>query len=226
MSRRYCSNRWVSKSSFTRRMLTIHRSQEYLLRIEGMDSTIFEGPVYSTFGNITTKSAGARECDGRNSAANPLPGNTALNSLYYASLACGFSFDGTYDPNFNDIIVTSIGDTTQTPTEFWGLFIDFTPATVEGCELEYQPASSGQEVLLAFNAFTAQHLAKLTASATTVKVGGSITFTVVDGMTGAVLPGAQVANGVTDSNGEVTIAFDTAGAFSIKAGAPNTIRSN
>jgi hypothetical protein len=198
-------------------------SQLYPLRIEGKDSTIFEGLVSSTFGIVTTPSGGTHECDGTNDGANPTPGNTATNSLSHAAQDCGFSFDGTFDSQFDDYFITSIGDSTQTSTQFWGLLDNFQFTPTGGCQSE---ASTTREILWAFDAFNAQYFLKLSTSATTVPVGGSIVATVVDGMSGSVIAGALVSTGTTDASGHVTLTFPHAGAFVIKASRSGAIRSN
>jgi hypothetical protein len=67
---------------------------------------------------VTTPSGGSHECDGTNNGANPNPGATCSSALQAAALLCGFSFDGTYDSEFADFFITTIGTSAETSTKF------------------------------------------------------------------------------------------------------------
>ena len=64
------------------------------LRIEGPDTTIFEGSILTRGHNVTTVSGGTHHCDGTNNNANPLPGPTCTSALDDASKKAHFPFDG------------------------------------------------------------------------------------------------------------------------------------
>jgi hypothetical protein len=80
------------------------------LRIEGKDSTIFEGFVRSGPQIITTPSGGTHFCDGTNNNANPAPFVTPTDMIADAGRICNFGFDGTWSNTFDDFFITRIGD--------------------------------------------------------------------------------------------------------------------
>jgi len=192
------------------------------LRIEGLVTTIFEGPVFTRGHNVTTASGGTHECNGLNDAANPTPGPTATSALDSAAHHAGFTFDGTFDTEFDDFLITRIGLDTQTSTDFWGLLVNFQFAEVGGCQQEVR---LDDQVLWAFNAFNANAFLKLTGPSV-VKEGETATFAVTDGLTGDAVQGASIGGETTDANGHAVVMFKTPGAHTFKATKESTIRSN
>ena len=160
-------------------------------------------------------------CDGTNNAANPTPGGTPTDALAAAAAANAFTFDGTFDPTFDDFFITSIDGVTQTSTEFWGILVDYQFTPVGGCEFELK---TGQEVLWAFNAFTAVHFLQLVVD-TSVGVGAPLSVTVLDGMTGTPVSKASVGGQVTDANGQATLTFSSIGSYTLQATRSDSIRS-
>jgi hypothetical protein len=140
-----------------------------------------------------------------------------------ASQTCGFGFDGTYESAFQDFFITSIGGNTQTATQFWGLLLNFQFTPVGGCQ---QAVTNGDDVLWAFDAFNAAYFLKATVSATETTLGTPVTVTVTDGTSGVPVQGAQIANVVTDANGNAALLFTRKGTFSLKAERSGSIRSN
>jgi len=192
------------------------------LRVEGLTSTIFEGPIITHGHNVTTVSGGTHHCDGTNNNANPLPGPTCNSALDDARKIAKFPFDGTFSTAFDDFFITSIGGDTQTSTEFWGILLNFEFTPVSGCQ---QEVKRNDEVLFAFNAFNANAFLKLTGP-TTAHVGTPITLTVTDGQTGKPVAGATVDGQTSDANGLVTITFTNHGRETVKATKLDAIRSN
>ncbi|CAF9914429.1 MAG: hypothetical protein ALECFALPRED_009591 [Alectoria fallacina] len=194
------------------------------IRIEGLNNTIYEAPIYSGPRNITTKSGGTHLCDGTNGGANPTPGNTCTDALDAASKLARFPYDGTFDAEFDDFFITSISTTTETATEFWGLLLDFQFTPVGGCQQEVAP---GQDVLWAFNAFNKNYFLKVTPNTIVeATVGSSHVVTVTDGMTGVPIEGALIDGVLTDASGDATLTFPKAGVFEFKAERSDSIRSN
>jgi hypothetical protein len=193
------------------------------LRIEGSTDTIYEGCVYSGPTTITTASGGTHLCDGTNDGANPQPGDTPTCALNAAASACGFTYDGTFDSDFDDYSITAIGGSEQTATEFWGILVNYQFTPVSGCQFEDSP---GDNILWAFNAFNANYFLELSLSASNVSAGESVTASVKDGMTGVDIPDASVGGATTGANGEATLAFSTPGIYSLKASRSDSIRSN
>ncbi|KAJ7592624.1 hypothetical protein C8J56DRAFT_929070 [Mycena floridula] len=192
------------------------------LRIEGRDKTIFEGPISTRGHNVTTPSGGSHHCDGTNNGASKEPGPTCTSALDDASRIGYFPWDATFSAQFDDYFITSIGDSSQTSTQFWGLLLNWEFTPVGGCQ---ERVNKGDEILWAFDAFSAVDFLKLEGPAT-AKVGKPLTLTVTDGSTGALIEGADVNEGVSDSNGRVTIIFGKVGTHGVKAQKEGSIRSN
>jgi hypothetical protein len=141
-------------------------------------------------------------------------------------IPCFFS---TYSTTFDDYFVTSIGDSAQTSTQFWGLLLDYQFTPVGGCQ---QQVAKGDNILWAYDAFNKPYFLKLDASANLVKVNKPLTFTVTDGLSEVALSDAQVATldgktkGTTDTSGKVTLTFTKPGLVTLKATRSDSIRSN
>ncbi|KAL0067759.1 hypothetical protein AAF712_005199 [Marasmius tenuissimus] len=202
------------------------------LRIEGAQKTIFEGRVLTYGHNITTASGGTHKCDGTNHNANPKPGATCTTALSDAARKHGFNFDGTFDTEFEDYFITSIGGDVQTTTQFWGVLLNYKFTPVGGCQAK---VTSSDDVLWAFDAFSKEHFLKLEAPLT-VKKGASARLRVTDGTTGAPLssakvnkisgPGAATVVGTSAEDGTISVAFSDAGIYTLKASRDDSIRSN
>ncbi|KAL8927721.1 MAG: hypothetical protein Q9208_002136 [Pyrenodesmia sp. 3 TL-2023] len=193
------------------------------LRIEGASNTIYEGPILSGPRNITTPSGGTHKCDGTNLNANPYPGNTPTGALDAASKLRKFPYDGTYSDTFEDYFITSIGNSTQTVTQFWGLLVNYQFTPVGGCQQEIM---AGDNVLWAFDAFGLAYFLKVTPSVLLVKKGSSKVVTVTDGVTGVQIEGAVINSVTTDAYGKATLAFPKTGLFQFKAKGNFSVRSN
>ncbi|KAF8910412.1 hypothetical protein CPB84DRAFT_1763592 [Gymnopilus junonius] len=192
------------------------------LRIEGAEKTIFEGIVVTRGHNVTTPSGGDHHCDGTNNNENPAPGPTCTSALADAAKLHHFAFDGTFQTEFDDFFITSIGGDTQTTTEFWGLLLNFQFTPVGGCQQEVQAAD---HVLWAFNAFNAVHFLKLTGPRE-AQVNEPVVLTVTDGSTGSPVAGADVNGETSDDDGKVSVTFGEIGLNSVKAEKSDSIRSN
>ncbi|KAJ7348453.1 hypothetical protein DFH08DRAFT_778964 [Mycena albidolilacea] len=192
------------------------------LRIEGADKTIYEGPIFTIGHNVTTVYGDSHHCDGTNNNENEFPGPTCTSALDDASKKKGFQWDGTFFDEFDDYFVTSIGDSTETDSQFWGILLNFQFTPVGGCQ---QEVNAGDHILWAFDAFNAQHFLKLEGPKK-AKRGVPTNFTVTDGMTGEAVEGATV-NGVTsNAGGVVRIALGKKGLHGLKATLDGSIRSN
>ena len=112
------------------------------LRVEGLTDTAYEGPINSGPRNITTASGGTHLCDGTNNGANPQPGNTPTDALDAAAKLAGFTYDGTFDPEFDDFFITTINGDTETATEFWGILGKASCYVLHCLSLSWQTALS------------------------------------------------------------------------------------
>lgn len=195
------------------------------LRIEGANTTIYEGPIITRGHNVTTVSGGNHHCDGTNLGANPRPDATCTTAIDDAGKLANFTFDATFFEEFDDFFITRISTSEETDTQFWGILLNFVFTPVGGCQ--QQVKTLDDHVLWAFDAFNAEHFLKLDGPHV-VRAGTPVQFTVVDGInnTNVPLAGARVDGHVTDSNGQVVLTFPSAGLHSLKATRPASIRSN
>lgn len=203
--------------------ITLHSSNYVTLRIEGLANTIYEGPILSGPRNITTPSGGTHLCDGTNNGANPNPGNTPTAALDAASKLYGIAYDGTYSAEFADYFITSIGTSTQTATQFWGVLVNYEFTPTGGCQSEVK---SGDQILWVFDAFNQQYFLKVEPRTITVQKDKPKTVTVTDGSTGTPISGAVINGVTTDANGKATLTFPRRGVFQYKATKSGAVRSN
>lgn len=199
------------------------------MRIEALTSTVYELPIYASGHNVTTASGGNHHCDGTNNNANPSPSDTPTSALDAASKIARFSFDGTYDSQFDDFFVTQIGPSTQTATQFWGLLLNYQFTPVGGCQ---QEVKTGDQILWAFDAFNKSYFLKLQASTLLARPNQKVTLTVTDGTTGVTISGADFTGGqgaavpITNSAGQSSVSFSKPGIYALKAERSDSIRSN
>ncbi|MCW3063149.1 MAG: surface cell-adhesion protein [Solirubrobacterales bacterium] len=193
------------------------------VRIEGLSSTIFEGPVTTDAKTLTKDGTGAHPCDGTNGGANPTPGPTMTGALDDAAVQHGFTWDGQWF-SFGDFGINRIGPDTANSSQFWGYALNFQPSQVGGCQ---QQVHGGDHVLFAYDFFSKAHLLELTGPASAAP-GQPITVHVVDGQTTPATPvaGATVAGATTNAAGDATVTLTTLGHNVLKADKADSVRSN
>jgi hypothetical protein len=192
------------------------------LRVEGATQTIFEGDVTTDGHDVTTPSSGTHKCDGTNGGANPSPGPTPTTALDDGARLGAYTWDGTWFDSFQDFLIDRVGPDSATQDQFWGQYVNSQPSQVGGCQ---QLVGSGDEVLWAFDAFSKQHVLRLSgpASATTNE---AVDVTVVDGQNGSPISGADVAGVPTGPDGHATLRFGEPGVHRLKASRADSVRSN
>ncbi len=185
------------------------------LRVEGASTTLFEGPV-ETSPHVVK----GQTCDGTNGGANPAPGPTMTGALD----SSGLSWDGTWYDSFQDFAVDRIGPDSSDLVNFrfWGLVLNFQTTQIGGCQ---QQVKAGDEVLFAYDLFSASGLLRLSGPAVAA-TGQPFTVTVADGTSGAAVGGASVGSATTDASGAATVSFAAPGTHSLKASKAGAIRSN
>jgi hypothetical protein len=192
------------------------------LRIEGATQTHFEGPVTTDI-----KQVRGQLCDGTQDSSNTTPGPTMGGALDDASLTGAFTWEGAWDPSYQDFFVTKI-DNEDTPSDFsqsWALVQNWKYTSGGGCHMQVH---QGDQLLYAFTDYLKQFL-QLSGAPARAATGESFQVTVAqqDGNgTSAPAVGASVAGATTDAAGHATVSFADAGNHTFKATAPNTIRSN
>jgi len=209
----------VSAPSAAAAPVTVH------VRIEGVTSTIFDGPVTTDEHQTTTPADGntPRVCNGT-SVGNPA-GPTATTALDDAAKLGGFTWDGPWDDvTFHDYYPYSrIGpDTVDPNTHYWSLWRNWHFADFGGCG---QRVSQGDDIVWAYEDFNTSPLLLLTGP-TAAREGESLTVKVIDGQTGIVQAGATVGGATTGADGQATLSFPNSGIYRLKAERADAIRSN
>ncbi|EPQ50846.1 hypothetical protein GLOTRDRAFT_133590 [Gloeophyllum trabeum ATCC 11539] len=200
------------------------------LRIESANNhTIYEAPIFTSGHNVTTPSGGTHHCDGTNLGANPTPGPTCTSALDDASKVAEFPWDATYWAQYDDFFITSIANTTQTSTQYWGILLNYQYTPVGGCQ---QQVAFGDHILIAFDAFNKKYFLELSGPKI-VNPETTASFDVIDGMTGSPVAGAAVVDassgtqlGVSDGNGAAQVFFGDAGTTLLKARKNDAVQSN
>lgn len=213
------------------------------LRVEGSTSTLFEGPIAvevpAAPGLETPSSGGPHMCNFKDNGAHEEFGPSAVTptaAVAAGARAAGLSFDATWSAGLSDFEITQIGPDTndETTGSYWGYAVNYTTAEVGGCQFALAP---GSEVLWAYNYFGLPHLLDLTGPSTAA-VGVPFTVHVSDGQSGAPIAGATVGQDVagtttplagastTDAAGNATVTLSAAGTSTLKATAPESVRSN
>ena len=94
---------------------------------------------------------------------------------------------------------------------------------ISGCG---QDVHTGDDVLYGYIASEHGVYLKVTPCTTTVEKGGSVTFTITDGLGGSVQLGAKIHDVSADKNGKATIKFPIPGTYTSKAGKTGAVRFN
>jgi hypothetical protein len=198
------------------------------LRVEGTNATVFEGPVTTDGKTVTTAAGGSHKCDGTNGGANPTAGGTPTTALDDASIAHGFTWDGSYSTSFNDFLIERIASDGAVGApftgNFWNLIVNRAGASAGGCQILVH---DGDQVLLEWQDGTKPNL-QLTAPAT-AQQGQPVDISVQQyGSDGTLAPavGATVDGAITGADGHASVTFTTAGVQNVKATRADAIRSN
>jgi hypothetical protein len=107
------------------------------VQIVDADGTVlFSERVVTRTHDVTTASGGTHTCDGTNYGANPTPGPTVTGALDDAAKAYGFTFDGTYYPQFDDFFITTINGQSGTSNSYWAITVNGEYLQVGGCQYQ------------------------------------------------------------------------------------------
>lgn len=188
------------------------------LRVEGKDTTLFEGPVTTDAKALTKDSSGSHPCDGTNGGANPTPGPTMTGALDDG----GLDWAGTWFDGFDDFGIDRVGPDASTSSAFWGYALNFTPSQVGGCQ---QKVVGGDDVLFGYDFFSKAHLLKLSTPGD-AEPGQPVTVTVTDGQDASKIAGASVAGALTGADGTAQVTFSDPGPQTLKATRADSLRSN
>lgn len=199
------------------------KSATVQLRVEGESRTLFEGKVHTEDHNISED--GKHPCDGTeesNGGSGDDPGPTTTSALDDS----GVSWEGDWNDDFKDFLVTRVGGDHQNSNQFWGIARNFEPVERGGCQ---QRVDSGDDVLFAFDFFRGDYSQKRLLELKgpdTVTAGEEFVVHVRDGSRGDDISDAEVNNVETDGSGDARLCFDGESTQKLKAEAPGSIRSN
>lgn len=187
-------------------------------------------------------------CNGQGAGSNPgkPPGNTPVDALDAVAKIRGFTYNGSFDGEFNDWDVDRIAKTeaygagplNDSYYHNWVLLVNYKipqfgeGLTLSGCQQLLNP---GDDVLWAFMdqgpfgygldpplpAFL-----KLEPETVTVKKGKGFAVTVTDGLSGNATQNASVDGVMTNAEGKATLYLFHTGFFQYKAHRGNDTRSN
>ncbi len=194
------------------------------VRIEGISSTIFDGPVTTDGKTITTASGGTHVCDGTNGGTLPTPGPTPTTALDDASIKGGFTWDGAWYDAFSDFTADRIGpdSSNNTTFQYWGLFINEEYAEVGGCQFRM---NAGDEVLWAYDAYARQQGVLSLSGPGSTQPGVPVDVRVTKARAGSPVAGAEIGSQITDADGISQLTFAEPGLYRIKAEHPQYVRS-
>jgi hypothetical protein len=216
------------------------------LRVEGSTKTLFEGPVTTDARTIeapdyvkkgeTPGPPHPHPCDVNENGEFPAgtfgaPYGTPTSALYDAAQSLGLTLAAYWYAPLNDFFINGIG-ADETPS--WGYAVDYTTASVGGCQFQLAP---GSEVLWSAAFASAKHLLKLSGSAA-ANVGSPLVVHIADGQTGSPIAGAAIGEDiagvtttipgspVTNAEGNATITLAHTGTVKLKATQAESVRSN
>jgi len=195
------------------------------VRIEGRNGTLFESSVATQGKNVTPITGISRPADGRNGNEYPFPVPTCISALQDISSE-DFPWDGTYNDNFDDFLVTRIGADTAGNEEYWQLALNFRHATLGGGQTKVEKADSVVWALIGLQQAPANGLPLLKLKGRrSAPTNTDIVVTVIIGDTRQAVQGATVreiqtgGTGTWDTNfqGQATVRFTTTGTKTLKA---------
>ncbi len=194
------------------------------VRIEGISSSIFDGPVTTDGKSITTPTGGTHTCDGTNGGANPSPGPTPTTALDDANAKGGFGWDGAWFGGFSDFSIDRIGpdSANNTTFQYWGLFINEEYAEVGGCQFRI---NAGDEVLWAYDAFSRQQGVLFLTGDGATQPGVPANVRVTKARTATPVVGATIGSQTTAADGTAQLTFAEPGIYRLKAEHPQYVRS-
>ncbi len=139
------------------------------VRIEGAERTLFEGPILTEGHEVEASSdMQARSCDGIdvNDPENVVPGPTPTAASADAMGLIGETFDGQWDSQYDDYLLTRWGPDAQNPDDaaYWGVLVNNVFPNVGGCQYEL---GGGDEVTWVYDAFAARPALALYAAGST-----------------------------------------------------------
>ena len=176
-------------------------------------------------------------CDGvEGGGENRKPFNAALDAFDQASKTHPrFNYTLFYDGDMTDFGIISVAkdDSNSNGFEYqWGMLINWkinedygNPFGISGCRNQVH---DGDDILFAYVPYSTGEntvFLKVTPSATIVKKGSSILFTITDGLTGTIQPSATINGVKANQNGQVKVKYPTRGQFSFKAQLEGAVRS-
>ena len=196
------------------------------LRIEGLNRTLFEGPVTTDVRTFHfTDDARQHQCDGTTTGPSPSPVPTRGAALVTAAEQTPFTLRGSWDDQFGATINEVAGENVAfngTTQRFLVEYKNGQAAQVGACG---DAINAGDRVLFAYGRFEDRPLA-LTGPAS-VRPGETATVKVTDAGNGSAISGAVVRGARTGADGMAVVGpFTQRGDQDLKAVKAGTVRSN
>jgi hypothetical protein len=182
------------------------------LRIEGPDSTLYEGPVTTDIREFHfTGDPTSYQCDGTaanggpSASATPTGGAAVTAAIDGGLVATGKWYTG-LGPSFQAISRVPVSESVP-PYRY---MVEFYNGKSTDYGLCAQPVADGDEVLLAFAEYGTTDLLRLNIAATKLAPGATTTATVTSAADGKPVAGATVAGRTTGPDGTVVVGPYTA----------------
>lgn len=226
------------------------RDNTVSIRIETNLTTLYEGNITSGPRNITMDGV-TLPCNGQGAGSNSgkPPGNTPVDALDAVAKIRHFTYNGSFDGEFNDWDVDRIAATEDYSDlldasdgfeydYYWVLLVNYQipqygeGLTLSGCQQLLNPGDSVLWAFITQGPFgigldpPLPAFLKLEPAAVTVKKGKGFTVTVTDGRTGNATQNAIVDGVKTDADGKATLHPRHTGFYQYKAHRGNDTRSN
>ena len=191
------------------------------VRVEGRASTILERNVDTFVHEVRGDSSGPHKCDGTNGGASTVPAPTLTGAMDDALRKESLTWEGSWNPSFEDFLINRVGPDSATSSQFWGTALNFKDTEAGGCQVKVE---SGDQVLIAFDSFGKTKL-RLTGPRG-ARSGEVFALFVLDGVTGNRVAGAKVGGKTSNTQGRVLLRIRKRGLYRFKADRTDSIRSN
>ena len=195
------------------------------LRIEGPDSTLFEGPVTTDVRPMQfTGDPATNQCDGTTvGGTSPTPVPTRGAALVAAAQTTPFALLGTWHPQFGASFTSIAGVSVAFDAATNRFLAEYQNGEFQMVGACADPIANGDDVLFAYGTGS-EPLLELSGPAG-VRAGQPFTVRVTDAA-GAPAAGASVGGATTGADGNATVGGLAAGVHDLKASRTGAIRSN
>ncbi|EEB89821.1 hypothetical protein MPER_12045, partial [Moniliophthora perniciosa FA553] len=206
------------------------------MRIEGMTRTLYEGPLFTTVHNFTLITENGilndTRCDGAGYQADATPYTTVISAIDDASCDANLNWTGIKfdDIDSYSVSMSTIGPADQNGNTGWSAFLS---GILVGGPCETATKEGDELVVFARKSMSQPYSWLKLEGSTTGTVGQPVRLKITDRKNsspagGAVVKGLDDATvtGTAGSDGTVSLTFDQAGTYNVKAEKGGAVRSN